>query len=139
MSGNLDLVRSICAAWERGDFTWSEWAHPDIDWVFAGGPAPAEGMGFAELSQRWQEWLDAWEEISVEAEGFRELEPDRILVAWTMSARGKTSGLRLQTRTASLFYVQDGKVTRLVHYIDPERALADLGLTPQGDAVDRRD
>jgi hypothetical protein len=33
---NVELVRSISAAHERGDYGSAEWAHPDIEYVIVG-------------------------------------------------------------------------------------------------------
>ena len=41
MSENVDLVRSIFAQWELGEYGSVEWAHREIDFVVADGPVPS--------------------------------------------------------------------------------------------------
>ena len=127
---NVDLVRSIYTPWERGDFSSAEWAHPEIEFVIADGPTAGSWTGLAGMAQGYRDFLSAWEEFRVEAEEFRELGGERVLVLSHFGGRGKTSGVELGTRMrgAELFHVRDGKVTRLVIYWDRDRALADLGL-----------
>ncbi len=131
MSENLDLVRSIYAEWERGEFGAAPRAHPKIEFVMIGGPDPGIWTGIAGMSEGWHGFLDAWEEFRVVADEYRELDPGRILVLIHRSGHGRTSGLgveELGSTAADLFHIDDGSVTRLVNYWDRDRALADLGL-----------
>jgi ketosteroid isomerase-like protein len=131
MSENLDLVRSIFADWERGDYSRAEWAHPEIDYALVDGPTPGTSTGLAGMAEVWRDLLSAWEDLNVEAQEYRELDDERVLVLSRYSGRGKTSGLELGqmgAKAATLFHIRDGKVTRFVGYWDRERALADLGL-----------
>jgi ketosteroid isomerase-like protein len=129
-SANLNLVRSIYADWERGDFSSVEWADPEIELVVAEGLQPGSWSGVS----AWMEWRDdnlsAWEGYSVKAVEYRELDDERVLVLGTAHGRARASGLELRGRGegAVLFHVRDGKVTRQVNYLERDRALADLGL-----------
>jgi ketosteroid isomerase-like protein len=133
-SANLALVRSIYAAWERGDYTSTEWAHPEIEFVFTDGPTPGTWTGPGGLVEGWRDWISVWEGWRVAVEEIREVDDERVLVFLQGAGRGKTSGLELgqmSARAANVLHVRDGKVTRLVIYFDRERALADLGLASE--------
>ena|SRR2546422_4740300 len=131
MSDNLDLVRSIYAAQERGDFTSADWAHPEIEYVIADGPSPGSWTGLAGMAEGQRDFLRAWEDFRFVVDEYRELDDERVLVLLHVSGRGKTSGLELEglrTQSATLWHVRYGKVTRLVAYFDRNRAFVDLGL-----------
>jgi ketosteroid isomerase-like protein len=139
-SENVDLVRAIYAEWERGDFSSTEWAHSDIEYVMIDGPTPGSWRGVAGMTESWRGFLSAWEEFHSVVEEYRELDGERILVLVGATARGKTSGMELgqtlRARSANVFHIRDGKVTKLVVYLDRDRALADLELSPEdGTAV----
>jgi ketosteroid isomerase-like protein len=129
MSENLDLVRSIYVAWERGDyFTNTDWADPDIKYAIVDGPAPGSWTGLAAMADAWLDVLSATEAVRTKAEEYRDLDHERVLVLAHYSGRGKKSELDMRAEGANLFHVRDGHVVKLVVYFDRDRALADLGL-----------
>jgi ketosteroid isomerase-like protein len=130
-SANVDLVRSLYAAWERGDWSSAEWADPEIEFIGADGPDTMSVRGIDKLGEAWAEFLDSWEDYRVEAEEYREIDGERVLALIRIGGRGRASGLevgQVRAEAANLFHIHDGKVTRLVLYWDRRRALADVGL-----------
>ena len=130
MSANLDLVRSIYAAWEHGDYSSASWAHPEIEFVITDGPMRGSWTGVAAMAEAWRDWLRTWEGFRAVADEYRELDNERVLVIVHQHGRGKTSGLevgQITHKAATLFHVRDGKVTRLVLRQGDERGLVDLG------------
>jgi ketosteroid isomerase-like protein len=135
VSENLDLVRSIVEAWERGDFTSAEWADDKIEFVLPDGPDPGSWTGIAAMGEAWGRRISAADSFRIVAEEFRELDDERVLVLTPVGGRSKTTGLdlaldlgQISRKGATLFHIRDGKVTRLVPYFDRDRAFADLGL-----------
>jgi ketosteroid isomerase-like protein len=130
-SANLRLARSICEAWERGDFGSTAWADPEIEFVYADGPSPGSSKGVPGMAASWREFLGNWADVRMQVEDLRELDDERVLVLFRQQGRGRTSGLEIaevHARAANVFHLRDGRVTRLVLYLDREQALADLGL-----------
>lgn len=133
-SANVDLVRSIFAAWERGQFDLADFADADLEFVRADGPAPGSWRGFANIARAMREALSAWDDFRLKAEGYRQLDEERVLVFVTASGRGKRSGIDatlLGSNAAQVFHLRDGKVTRIITYYDRGRAFADLGLNSE--------
>ena len=130
-SANVELVRSIFADWERGDFRRVDWAAPDIVLVRPESLDGGEMKGLASSSKGWREWLSEWEGFCAKADEFRELDAERVLAFGRMSGRGRMSGVAADTEIVNLFHVQNSRVTRLVLYSNRERAFADLGLPLQ--------
>jgi ketosteroid isomerase-like protein len=132
-SSNVDLVRSIAADWERGDFSSADRADPEIEFVIADWPDAGTWSGLAGLTEGMREFLRTWEDFSLEPDESREHDDGRVVVSVRVHGRGKTSGLELEQtfgtrRGASVFHIRDRKVTRLAIYWDRDHALADLGL-----------
>jgi hypothetical protein len=103
----------------------------------ADGPTTGSWKGVAGMLEGFGHWLSAWEDLRFYADGYRELDDERVFVLAHISGRGATSGLdvgKIRAEGAALFPISNGKVTRLVQYNDREHAREDLGLTPEAGA-----
>lgn len=125
---SVELVRSIYADWERGEFGAVGWADPGIEFAIIGGPDPGRWHGLNGMAEGWRGWLAAWDDYRAEVDEYRELDDGRFLVLGRISGRGKTSGVDVETEFANLMEVRDGAVVALTLYTPPRAAFADLGL-----------
>ena len=92
MSENLDLVRSIYAAWERGEFDSADWAHPEIEYVSADGPDPGAWTGPAEMAENFRAWLGLWQEFRLTADEYRQFGTENVIVLDHVSGPAKRAG-----------------------------------------------
>jgi ketosteroid isomerase-like protein len=132
VSESLDLVRSIFADWERGDFSRADWADPGIEFTITDGPDPSVSRGLAGMAKALRPRLSAFTDFRVEADEYRVIDDESVLVLnQAVGGRGKASGHQLPGIAmpgADLFYIEDGKVTRLIMYFARDHVFADLGL-----------
>jgi ketosteroid isomerase-like protein len=128
MSANVDLVRSIYDAWERGDLGHVEWADPEIEYVIADSVEAGVWRGLDEMSRHVRMTLSEMENWRAQADEYRELTDGRVLVLTTFASRGASSGVDVRGTGARLFEIRGERVTRMTLHWSRERALADLGL-----------
>jgi len=132
---NVELVRQMYDAWEKGDFS----QHPEV-WdpeVRSGRVMSADTDGVG-LAGEWQGldglvanvrlWLDAWQDLRVEATEF--LDGGNTVVALTrQTGRALGSGLPLDREMADVWEIRDGRVIAVHFYWDRDIALAAAGLS----------
>ncbi|HWY90574.1 MAG TPA: hypothetical protein VNY31_07865, partial [Solirubrobacteraceae bacterium] len=62
MSSTVDLVRSLRMAWDRGDFSAMDWAHPEIEYVIVDGSSRLRSTGLSGMAMAWRSFLADWED-----------------------------------------------------------------------------
>lgn len=103
---------------------------PEVEWMPL--TAAMEGSSYHGLdgARQWVEELENdWEVFETRPEEFRDLGDGRVLVLGTWRARGRGSGIELDSqRAAWLMQIRDGKLVRHQAFTDIERAFEAAGL-----------
>jgi ketosteroid isomerase-like protein len=101
--------------------------HSDIEWFpFEDNHSPSRGIDGAMAIRR--HWLDSWTDQVVELEGLV-AGGDDVVVTAHVSARGRGSGVPVDTRLHFHFQLREGKVVHIYEYLDRAEALEAAGLS----------
>jgi ketosteroid isomerase-like protein len=127
---NVELVRRCLDAFSRRDVkTLRELNDPDLelDWSASRGALAGVYRGFEEALQNFYgEWYATFDMTVIEPERFIQSN-DSIVVPNVARMRGR-DGIEVSARSAFVYSVRGGKVTRVCLYQDTEEALNAVGL-----------
>jgi ketosteroid isomerase-like protein len=128
----VDVVRMAFASFLGGDQEkTAQLLAPEVEFHgTVGGLQEGQiARGQSEIDQAFEsEDLEAWEERRLEAEQFIDA-GDAVVVLLHEYRRGKGSGIELESETAVVVVVSQGRVVRIQGYMDREAALAAVGLS----------
>ena len=127
MSENLDLVRSIFAAWERGNFASAiEPLAADIRFSAAQPEGQAMASGRVEMARFMRDFLASWDRYWIKLHDLQELAPGRFLAAATQYGRGKDSGAETSMPAFIAIAFRGGEIAQLEFFYDHASAVAAL-------------
>jgi ketosteroid isomerase-like protein len=127
---NVEVVRAIYGAYERGDFeAVFERFDEDVEWF---GPPDVSSSGLARghegVNQSLSTWVDIWDEFHFELRQLIDAGDEVVAAGW-QSGRGKGSGVEVSEEIFSVWTLRTGKVVRQRMFRDRTQALEAVGLS----------
>jgi ketosteroid isomerase-like protein len=130
---NVELVRRSCEAFVAGDVETAMSAlDPQIEWHATVGGID-EGRvyhGHEEVIKGFVDYFETWERMDMRAERFIDAGDEDVVVFWHEVAKGRESGVVVETDTGTIQTVRDGKIVKVRSYMDRLEALRIAGLDP---------
>jgi uncharacterized protein len=128
---NVDLARDAIGAFQRGDIEeLLAYTDPDVELhsAIVGG---AEGNVYRG-HDGWRRWyadsFESFEELDNQLSEFRDLD-DRVVALGRVRARGRESGVELDSEMGWVFTFRDGKLIRAAGFLSQAAALEAAGLS----------
>jgi ketosteroid isomerase-like protein len=128
---NVEAVQRSFDGWNRGDFdAWARDAHPDAEFSSAITKL-IEGQdrawqGRIEMRKFWDDWRSLWD-LNVELSDIRDL-GHTVVALGAVTARGKASGVELQSPVGYVIEFDEGLVRKMRAYLNASDALKAVGL-----------
>jgi ketosteroid isomerase-like protein len=131
---NVELMRWLIDAFNRRDLTaFASKLHEDVEWVPAlitrAEASPESAYRGIDGFWRWiTETDEVMAEFRVDAESYRDLGDDRVLILGQVVGRGRASGADVRAGLGQVFTFCDGLVVSYRGYLDRAEALEAVGL-----------
>jgi ketosteroid isomerase-like protein len=131
-SANVEIVRLLYAAWERGDFSSAKpFFDPEVE--FRPPPEFPDYQvchGLDEMNRAFRLWMGAWESYRF---GSPELVDagDKVMAVHHQWGKGKDTGVEVQNEVFNVFTLRAGKVARYEMFFKRAAALEAAGLSEQ--------
>ena len=126
----VEIVRRSLDAWNQRDLeSWRAFVHSDLEVDWSRSRAPFRGVyrGLSRVETFWDLFWSAFENVQIETHGFTEIGSE-VVVPNTAHMRGR-DGIEVTARSALVFKVEDGQITRLRMFQEQAEALEAAGLS----------
>jgi len=127
---NVEVVRTANNAFLAGDLeTALEALDPDIEWgaTVGGVDEGAVYWGRDEVVKAFISYFEVWDRIEMRADKYIDA-GDNVVVFHHEVAKGRESGVVVETDTGTVNTVRDGRIVRVRSYMDRAEALEAVGL-----------
>ena len=125
---SVAVVAQFTDGFSSGELRW-DLLDPEIYVIDHDIPDAGSYRGHAGVT-KWldEDWGSAWESYDVEPEELFDA-GEVVLSVFTITARGKGSGIETRRRNATVNTVENGLVTRIEYYTTEQEARAAAGLS----------
>jgi ketosteroid isomerase-like protein len=127
-----ELVESAFAAWNRRDIdAFAAHVAEDVAWLEVSGRPESSGQGELLGRERLREGVrslfEAWDSYHLEVEAIHDA-GDRVVAIVREVARGRASGVEVDSRWGYVVTVEGREIVRVEAYRDANRALQVTGI-----------
>jgi ketosteroid isomerase-like protein len=130
---DVEIVRSSIEAFLNNDIEAAlAGLDPDIEWHATVGGVDEGGVahGIDEVVKGFAEYFEVWERMEMRADDYIDAGDGEVVVFFHEVAKGRQSGVVVETDTGTINTVRDGKIVRVRAYMDRAQALEVAGLKP---------
>jgi ketosteroid isomerase-like protein len=128
---NVEIVQRALEAYSRGALEeMLPYLDPEIEWhsAIVGGAEGNTYYGHEGFRSWFLESFESFDELRTELSEFRDL-GDRVLAFGQVHARGRESGVEIDSPTGWVFTVRRGKLAKAEGFLSREQALEAAGLS----------